>query len=68
MIAFASFVRLAFRQRALHFSGTGRYVLLEFFFFGGGGGEIVEGFFLGGGGERVERFCLCYYKIELIPL
>lgn len=35
MIAFASFVRLAFRQRALHFSGTGRYVLLDFF--GGGG-------------------------------
>lgn len=55
MIAFASFVRLAFRQRALHFSGTGRYVLLNFFF-------------LGGGGERVEGFCLCYYKIELIPL
>lgn len=54
MIAFASFVRLAFRQRALHFSGTGRYVLLDFFF--------------GGGGERVEGFCLCYYKIELIPL
>ena len=38
MIAFASFVRLAFRQRALHFSGTGRYVLLDFFFFWGGGG------------------------------
>ena len=55
MIAFASFVRLAFRQRALHFSGTGRYVLPDFFFFGGGG-------------ERVEGFCLCYYKIELIPL
>ena len=36
MIAFASFVRLAFRQRALHFSGTGRYVLL-YFFLGGGG-------------------------------
>ena len=36
MIAFASFVRLAFRQRALHFSGTGRYVLLEFFLGGGG--------------------------------
>ena len=35
MIAFASFVRLAFRQRALHFSGTGRYVLLEFFWGGG---------------------------------
>lgn len=35
MIAFASFVRLAFRQRALHFSGTGRYVLLDFFFGGG---------------------------------
>ena len=55
MIAFASFVRLAFRQRALHFSGTGRYVLLDFFLGGGGG-------------ERVEGFCLCYYKIELIPL
>ena len=41
MIAFASFVRLAFRQRALHFSGTGRYVLLDFL---GGGGERVEGF------------------------
>lgn len=41
MIAFASFVRLAFRQRALHFSGTGRYVLLDFFL---GGGERVEGF------------------------
>lgn len=37
MIAFASFVRLAFRQRALHFSGTGRYVLLDFFFWEGGG-------------------------------
>lgn len=36
MIAFASFVRLAFRQRALHFSGTGRYVLLDFFLGGGG--------------------------------
>lgn len=36
MIAFASFVRIAFRQRALHFSGTGRYVLLDFFFGGGG--------------------------------
>ena len=36
MIAFASFVRIAFRQRALHFSGTGRYVLLDFFFWGGG--------------------------------
>ena len=56
MIAFASFVRLAFRQRALHFSGTGRDVLLDFFFF------------WGGGGERVEGFCLCYYKIELIHL
>lgn len=36
MIAFASFVRLAFRQRALHFSGNGRYVLLDFFFLEGG--------------------------------
>ena len=35
MIAFASFVRLAFRQRALHFSGTGRYVLRDFFLGGG---------------------------------
>ena len=55
MIAFASFVRLAFRQRALHFSGTGRYVLLDFFWGGGG----VKG---------SKDFCLCYYKIELIHL
>ena len=37
MIAFASFVRLAFRQRALHFSGTGRYVWLDVWWGGGGG-------------------------------
>lgn len=54
MIAFASFVRLAFRQRALHFSGTGRYVLLDFFW--------------GGGVKGSKDFCLCYYKIELIHL
>ena len=54
MIAFASFVRLAFRQRALHFSGTGRYVLLDFF--------------LGGGVKGSKDFCLCYNKIELIHL
>lgn len=55
MIAFASFVRLAFRQRALHFSGTGRYVLLDFF--------------LGGGGWKGRRILFVpLLKIELIHL